>query len=389
MLDQKATAERSVRERYSQAAQAQATALCCPVEYDPQYLKVIPHAVIERDYGCGDPSKYLHAGETVLDLGSGSGKICFIAAQVVGESGRVIGIDMNDAMLALSRTASRDVADALGYSNVEFRKGRIQDLKLNRDRVDQYLKDHPIADESGLTAYEEFAGQLAASEPLVESGSIDAVVSNCVLNLVTNADKTALFQEIFRVLKRGGRAVISDIVADEPVPAQMQSDPELWSGCISGAFEEAAFLKAFTDAGFYGVAIAKRDTQPWRVVNGSEFRAVTVVAYRGKEGACWDHKEAVIYHGPFSAVTDDDGHTYPRGARVAVCRKTFEILTRAPYAANFSAVTPLVTVAPEAAPPFPCTGGVLKRHPRETKGEDYGLTTTATDAAACGPAGCC
>jgi hypothetical protein len=169
----------------------------------------------------------------------------------------------------------------------------------------------------------------------------------------------------------------------------MQNDPDLWSGCISGAFEEGAFLKAFTDAGFYGVAVAKRDAKPWRVVNGIEFRSVTVIAYKGKEGACWDHKEAVIYEGPFSAVTDDDGHTYPRGARVAVCRKTFEILTREPYAAHFSPVAPLVAVAAVDAKPFPCTGGIFKRHPRETKGEDYSLTTEASDGAACATPACC
>src|SRR5438552_14062278 len=99
--------ESAVRQRYSQASQTKADALCCPVEYDRQFLKIIPAEVIERDYGCGDPSRYLKAGETVLDLGSGAGKICFIAAQVVGASGKVIGVDMNDDMLALARKHQR------------------------------------------------------------------------------------------------------------------------------------------------------------------------------------------------------------------------------------------------------------------------------------------
>src|SRR5213594_1991771 len=120
--------ETIVRQRYAAGAKESAGKLCCPVNYSSQFLKVIPAEVIERDYGCGDPSKYLHAGETVLDLGSGAGKICFIAAQVVGPNGRVIGVDMNNDMLALARKHQRSVGDAIGYHNVEFRQGRIQDL---------------------------------------------------------------------------------------------------------------------------------------------------------------------------------------------------------------------------------------------------------------------
>ena len=111
----------SIKKRYTDAAKQAEPALCCPVEYAPKYLQVIPDEVIEKDYGCGDPSSWLQAGETVLDLGSGMGKICFIAAQVVGAEGRVIGIDMTDEMLAVARRNAPIVADRIGYSNVEFR----------------------------------------------------------------------------------------------------------------------------------------------------------------------------------------------------------------------------------------------------------------------------
>lgn len=382
------TLEVAVRERYSQAAQAREAALCCPVEYDGQYLKIIPPEVIERDYGCGDPSRFVRPGETVLDLGSGSGKICFIAAQVVGKDGRVIGVDMNDEMLSLARSASLSVAATLGFDNTVFKKGKIQDLRVDRDRLDAYLREHPVASEQDLRALEAYAETLAATEPLIAEGSIDVVVSNCVLNLVSNGEKAQLFRELFRVLKRGGRAVISDIVCDEPIPAHMAADPTLWSGCISGAFQEADFLAAFTDAGFYGVELAKRDEHPWQTVSGIEFRAVTVVAYKGKDGPCWDHKDALIYKGPFSAVTDDDGHTFVRGERVAVCRKTFELFTRAPYAGQFLPVVPLTAVAEGEAKPFPCTGGILRRDPRETKGADYALTALRV-AGDCSTEACC
>src|SRR2546425_1958164 len=137
--------ETIVRQRYAIGAKERADKLCCPVEYNSEYLKIIPQEVIERDYGCGDPSRYLREGEVVLDLGSGSGKICFIAAQVVGPKGRVIGVDMTDEMLEVARRNAPIVAGYLGYANVEFRKGRIQDLALDLELLDRRLREHPIA----------------------------------------------------------------------------------------------------------------------------------------------------------------------------------------------------------------------------------------------------
>jgi 2-polyprenyl-3-methyl-5-hydroxy-6-metoxy-1,4-benzoquinol methylase len=141
--------EAAVRERYSTAAQATQAALCCPVEYDAKYLEIIPREVLERDYGCGDPSQHVTPGDVVLDLGSGGGKI---AAQIVGPTGRVIGVDCNDDMLALARRHQPDVAGRLGYDNVEFRKGKIQDLQLNLELLDGYLHAQPGAGEHRLAA---------------------------------------------------------------------------------------------------------------------------------------------------------------------------------------------------------------------------------------------
>ena len=300
--------ETAVKERYAAGAQTRETELCCPVDYDPQYLKVIPEEVIERDYGCGDPSKYLRSGETVLDLGSGTGKICFIAAQVVGPRGRVIGVDMTDEMLGVARRNAPVVAERIGYANVEFRKGRIQDLALDLERLDEELKANPISDAASFLAADGLAEELRIKHPLVADDSVDVVVSNCVLNLVEAKAKRQLFEEIFRVLKRGGRAVISDIVCDEEVPAHLQNDPELWSGCISGALTEQGFLDAFERAGFYGIQILKRDAAPWRTVEGIEFRSLTLEAFKGKQGPCFERNQAVVYKGPFKEVLDDDNH---------------------------------------------------------------------------------
>src|SRR5207249_2242313 len=144
--------EAAVRERYSAAAASVEPSLCCPVDYDPRYLEALPREILERDYGCGDPSKHVRKGETVLDLGSGGGKICYIAAQVVGPEGRVIGVDMNDEMLALARRHQGEMAAKIGAANVTFRKGRIQDLRLDLEVVDRELAARPVGSAADLAA---------------------------------------------------------------------------------------------------------------------------------------------------------------------------------------------------------------------------------------------
>ncbi len=381
--------ERAVKERYAHAAQKRETALCCPVEYDQKYLKILPQEILERDYGCGDPSQFVRPGEVVLDLGSGGGKICYIAAQIVGPRGKVIGVDMNDDMLALARKYQDEMAEKIGARNVEFRKGRIQDLRLDLDEVDEYLRANPIRSSADLQLLEEYCQALRRSAPLIEDNSIDVVVSNCVLNLVKEEDRRQLFAEIFRVLKVGGRAAISDIVSDEEAPEALKNDPVLWSGCISGAFTEEGFLKAFENAGFYGMEIVKRDDKPWQTVEGIEFRSVTVVAHKGKQGPCYERNQAVIYKGPWKAVIDDDGHTLYRGERMAVCDKTFGLYVRegSPYAQDLIAITPYDDIPLQAAKAFNCSKNA-RRHPKETKGQDYKVTEIG-EGSCCGPEGCC
>src|SRR5438874_9058566 len=165
--------ESAVRQRYAAAAQAPVAALCCAIDYDRQHLKIIPDEVIQKDYGCGDPSRYLKPGETVLDLGSGTGKICFIAAQVVGATGKIIGIDMTDEMLEVARRNAPIVADRLGYANVEFRKGRIQDLALDLELLDRELSSHHYTGAPGFIAMEAIADRLRAEQPLIADDSID------------------------------------------------------------------------------------------------------------------------------------------------------------------------------------------------------------------------
>ncbi len=379
--------ERAVADRYSSASKLVEASLCCPVQYDPKLLEVLPQELIQRDYGCGDPSRYVKPGETVLDLGSGGGKVCYIASQIVGPEGKVIGIDMNDDMLQLARQYQPEIAARIGHDNVHFHKGRIQDLALDLDVFADYLRDQPVSSSVDWLRANAQADRLRRSQPMVANDSVDVIVSNCVLNLVDPTARQQLFAEMFRVLKRSGRAVISDIVCDEHVPQRLKDDPALWSGCISGAFVEGEFLDAFADTGFYGMELVDRPRDPWATVEGIEFRSVTVRAFKGKQGPSVDYKQAVIYQGPWKSVMDDDGHTLRRGVPTAVCGKTYRIYNRAPYKDQIVPVPPREPVKPEQAKPFEWRRNVV-RDPRETKGEGFSETNLPADSC-CGDDGCC
>ncbi|ABX08345.1 putative methyltransferase [Prochlorococcus marinus str. MIT 9211] len=237
--------------RYGAAAIDQEKCLCSPIAFNPKLLEVIPAENIEKDYGCGDPTRWIKKGDIVLDLGSGSGKNAFICAQVVGKSGHVIGIDRNNEMLALSRQAAPIVAARIGFSNMTFLEGDIQALDSMQGNGEQLVKD----------------------------ASIDVVISNCVLNLVNPSDRERLLRNIKRVLRRNGRVAISDIVSNKKVPLNLQEDPELWSGCISGAWQEDQFINDFKNLGFKEVICVDRSSMPWKVIEGIEFRSITLTGY--------------------------------------------------------------------------------------------------------------
>ena len=366
-----------VLDRYTSAAKAPEAALCCPVSYDPQLLTLLPDEIVAKDYGCGDPSRYVRPGDTVLDLGSGGGKICYMAAQLVGPEGRVIGVDMNDEMLALARRYQPEMASKLGGDRVRFVKGHIQDLALDVAEMEERLNRTPVRSAADLADLQAWQDEQRRERPLISDASVDLVVSNCVLNLVDERQKAGMVGEIFRVLKPGGRVAISDIVSDEPVPTHLRADPELWSGCISGAFQEQDFIRAFLDAGFLAVRIDKWDAEPWRTVEGIEFRSATLVAVKGEGTPCLDVGHAVIYKGPFAEVTDDEGHVFPRGERMAVCERTFRFLTEGPYQDDFIGIVPATLGEPVSW----CAPAGTRRSAAETKGGVH----AGRD---CGP-GCC
>ena len=239
----------AIQNRYGSAAIEKESCLCTPVSFNPKYLDSIPEEVIERDYGCGDPTKYVKQNDVVLDLGSGSGKNAFICAQIVGSQGKVIGVDQNEDMLNLSRGSIEYVANKVGYKNTEFIEGSIEKLDALNNK----------------------------NEPIIKSSSIDIILSNCVLNLVNPESRKSLLKNIKRVLKINGRIAISDIVSNKKVPLSLQNDPDLWSGCISGAWYEPDFISDFKEIGFKNLTFAERSSEPWKIIEDIEFRTVTLV----------------------------------------------------------------------------------------------------------------
>lgn len=361
----------AVLERYSEGAEQRQEELCCPVDYDTSLLSILPDEIIEKDYGCGDPSRYVQTGDTVLDLGSGSGKICYMAAQLVGEKGSVIGVDMNDDMLALARKYQPEMANKLGQDRVRFVKGQIQDLALDVDALEKRLAENPVNNHNDLKHLESWKQKQKKEQPLIADNSVDLVISNCVLNLVDDEQKQALVNEIFRVVRPGGRIAISDIISDELIPGHMKDDAELWSGCISGAFQEQEMLSMFADCGFQAISYDKWTNEPWRVIENIEFRSVTLTAVKPQEKQYIDKGHAVIYRGPYACINDDDGNEFPRGERMAVTERTFEFCTKGPYREDFIGIIP----AEEKEAVKLCVPPNMKRPASESKGGQHTNTT--------------
>ncbi len=273
----------SVREFYGQAAQAANEDIVNPFADEQKEADYIPEDSRQRSYGCGSPvtDAAPRPGETVADLGSGSGVECFMAAAQVGAEGQVFGIDMTDEMLALARSARAEVADKLGYANVEFRRGFLEELPL-------------------------------------DDTTVDAVISNCVINLST--DKRRVFLEVLRVLKPGGRLVVSDIVTDGSIPAAIKNDEQFRGECLGGAMMQDELLAMLRATGFTSVELVKRF--PYRLEGGVQFYSLTFRAWKPVPS----QDVEVIYRGPFAAVTTEDGVLLLKGKRQLLSSKAAQAL---------------------------------------------------------------
>ncbi|MCK4801595.1 MAG: arsenite methyltransferase, partial [Anaerolineales bacterium] len=204
---------------------APSTSSCCGPEatielsrvtkmYEDTDVNILPSEVTDISLGCGDPVTLaaLQEGQTVLDLGSGGGIDCFLAAKKVGKTGKVIGVDMTSAMIKRANTNKAK----LGADNVEFRLGQIEKIP-------------------------------------VEDNTVDVIISNCVINL--SPDKPAVFREAYRVLNPGGKLAVSDIVTEGELPESVKSSLSAWAGCVAGALDVKDYVEAIEDAGFENVDV--------------------------------------------------------------------------------------------------------------------------------------
>ncbi|MGH6636093.1 MAG: methyltransferase domain-containing protein [Gammaproteobacteria bacterium] len=338
---------RSVQRYYGEVLSSSAdlrTSACCPPETLPAYLRDIlaevHPQVHDRFYGCGSPIPPTLEGATVLDLGCGSGRDCYLLSKLVGSGGRVIGVDMTSEQLEVAQRYRQYHAAKFGYpsSNVEFILGDIADLAAAG-----------IADDS-----------------------VDVVVSNCVINLAPN--KGAVLHEVFRVLKPGGELYFSDVFADRRIPVPLAYDPVLLGECLAGALYIEDFRRLLTLAGCADGRVCNRGPI---TLDGDEvehkigmvrFESITYRAFKLLlEDRCEDYGQAAVYLGTLAyhphRFALDDHHLFERGRPMLICGNTADMLGRTRYAPHFEVRGEkrvhygLFDCAPNAAPGLVPTSG--------------------------------
>jgi len=307
----------SVREYYGQVLKSSddlKTSACCTVDAMPRHLRTLLSGVHpevqERFYGCGSPLPPILQGKTVLDLGCGTGRDCYLLSQLVGARGRVIGVDMTPEQLEVALRHRDWHAERLGYANVEFMHGHIENLAAVG-----------IAD-----------------------NSIDVVVSNCVINL--SPEKSKVLAEIFRVLKPGGELYFSDVFADRRIPDEQRKDPVLLGECLGGALYWEDFRRILDGLGCPDVRVVKEnaisldDPEVAAKIGMVKFRSVTVRAFKmALEDRCEDFGQVACYLGTIPehphAFDLDDHHHFETHRPLRVCGNTADMLSGSRYAPHF------------------------------------------------------
>ncbi|MBF0131105.1 MAG: methyltransferase domain-containing protein [Magnetococcales bacterium] len=295
------------------------TSACCATDNNLSptvraALAKIGDAVLNRFYGCGSPLPPMLSGCTVLDLGCGAGKDVFLAAQLVGPHGQVIGLDMTEEQLAVARTNLDDHMVRFGYDrpNVTFLQGYMEDLV-------------------GLG---------------IADASVDVVISNCVLNL--SPDKRAVFREIFRVLKPGGELFFSDVFSGCRVPERFHADPLLHGECLAGAMYREDFRRLLRELGCADYRVM--ESRPIRLDNPDvaqrigmvDFHSVTVRAFKlaDLEDLCEDYGQTAVYRGTIPDWPHhfdlDDHHRFITGKPLLVCGNTASMLANTRYRDHFT-----------------------------------------------------
>lgn len=289
----------TVKEQGEMATHTCACGPECMPAYIRKILADIPEEITTRFYGCGSPLPAALEGCTVLDLGCGTGRDVYLASKLVGPTGKVIGIDMNADQLAVAEAHHAEMAEKWGYDNVEFKQGYIEAL-----------------DELGI-----------------EDGSVDVVISNCVINL--SPDKKAVFDEIWRVLAYGGELCFSDIFADRRIPQEVSSSPLLVGECLGGAMYIEDFRRLMRRCGWEDFRYVKSraatidNDEVEALIGNIQFSKRTVRAFKLpdiQEDICEEYGQTAIYNGGIEGSENyfdlDDHHRFFKGLRLDVCGNT-------------------------------------------------------------------
>ncbi|MGR9087352.1 MAG: methyltransferase domain-containing protein [Gammaproteobacteria bacterium] len=323
----------SVRRYYGQVLQSGndlKTSACCSIDAMPGYLKALLAGlhpeVLERFYGCGSPIPPAVKGRTVLDLGCGTGRDCYLLSKLVGPKGHVIGVDMTPEQLEVALRHRDWHAERFGYANVDFLHGHIENLAAVG-----------IADDCRDAGGRAMQGAIA-------DNSIDVVVSNCVINL--SPEKPRVLSEIFRVLKPGGELYFCDVFADRRIPSELRRDPVLLGECLGGALYWEDFRRILQSLGCPDVRIVKQnpisldDPDVFAKIGMVKFQSVTVRAFKMPlEDRCEDFGQVAVYLGTIDQQPHgfelDDHHHFETGRPLRVCGNTADMLSGSRYGEHF------------------------------------------------------
>lgn len=314
------TLHKEVQEYYGEELQSSEdlkTNACCTLTKPPKHileaLRLVADEVVAKYYGCGLTIPDNVEGLRILDLGSGSGRDCYIASKLVGPNGYVVGVDMTDQQLAVANNYIAYHTEKFGYAkpNIEFIKGNIERL-----------------DELNL-----------------EPGSFDLIISNCVINLAQ--DKQKVLNDAYNLLKPGGEMFFSDVYSDRRVPQKLQDDRVLWGECISGALYWNDFLNVAKKAGFTdpraveNKPVTVENEELEALIGDIKFFSVTYRLFKleGLESDCEDYGQAVAYKGTIgeapSTMLLDDHHAFPKGKIMTVCGNTYRMLNDTRFKNHF------------------------------------------------------
>lgn len=314
------TDKENISEYYGKTLQSSKdlkTSACCPVDRMPDFMmpliQKIPDEIQEKFYGCGSPIPLSIEGATVLDLGCGSGRDCYLLSQMVGPGGKVIGIDMTEEQLSIANKYKSEFLDQnqRNCGSIDFKLGEIENL----------------------------------ADCGIEENSIDVIISNCVLNL--SPDKHSVFKEIFRVLKPGGELYFADIFSDRRIPQSLKKDPVLLGECLSGAMYIEDFRRLMISLSCPDYRIVKKsaisieDAEIKKQVGMIGFCSLTVRAFKGEyEDRCEDFGQTAAYLGTIPQSPDffdlDDHHRFNKGKPMKVCGNTAKMISETHYAKHFN-----------------------------------------------------